>query len=73
MDVETLQAASLALPVRVALAGSGIFLMAGLLTGVWKYAKIAQSPSATAPVYVDIAHRAALMYAFASLVIAALA
>jgi len=31
-----------------------------LLTGAWKYFHIARSPKATAPVYVDIAHRAAL-------------
>ena len=48
---------------------SGAFLLVGLLTGVWKYVCIARSPDATAPVYVDVAHRASLMYAFASLVL----
>lgn len=58
---------------KLALTASGVFLLTGLLTGVWKYACIARSPTATAPVYVDIAHRAALLYSFAALVIAMLA
>lgn len=49
---------------------SGAFLLAGLLTGVWKYLCIRASDEAVAPHYVDIAHRAALMYSFATLVIA---
>ncbi len=51
---------------------SGLFLLNGMLTGVWKYAKIMSSPEHVAPVYVDIAHRASFFYSFASLVIAAL-
>lgn len=43
--------------------------MAGLLFGAWKYIHIHTSDKAQAPVYVDIAHRAALMYAFACLII----
>ncbi|MGL4310659.1 MAG: hypothetical protein ACRCSU_09245 [Paracoccaceae bacterium] len=41
------------------------FLFTGLLTGVWKYLEMRRSKQAVAPVYVDIAHRAALMYSFA--------
>lgn len=41
------------------------FLFTGLLTGVWKYLAMRRSEQAMAPVYVDIAHRAALMYSFA--------
>lgn len=51
---------------------SGLFLLTGMLTGVWKYAKIMASPEHKAPAYVDIAHRASLLYSFASLVIAKL-
>jgi hypothetical protein len=54
----------------VAITASGVFLLAGLITGVWKYLCIRSSDDATAPYYVDTAHRAALMYAFAALVIA---
>lgn len=53
----------------IALVAAGSFFLAGLLGGVWKYACIALRPSATAPVYVDVAHRAALLYAFACLLI----
>lgn len=56
--------------VQLALVAAGLFFLAALLTGVWKYAAIARSPQATAPVYVDIAHRAALMYAFAAILLA---
>ena len=54
---------------KIAIIGSGIFFMTGLLTGVWKYLAIMKSPNHQAPIYVDIAHRAALMYAFACLVL----
>ena len=47
----------------------GLFLT-GLGTGLWKYRKMATSPRTEAPIYVDICHRAALMYAFACLVLA---
>ncbi len=48
---------------------AGGFLLAGLSFGVWKYAQIARSPKAQASTYVDIAHRAALLYSFACLVV----
>lgn len=51
------------------LLAAGVFFMTGLLTGWWKYRCIAASAEATAPVYVDIAHRAALMYAFSAMLI----
>jgi len=55
---------------RIALGASGIFFMTGLLTGVWKYLCIRQSHKAEAPHYVNTAHRAALMYAFAAQLLA---
>jgi hypothetical protein len=58
--------------VKIALLFSGIFLLNGMLTGIWKYAKIMRSAEHKAPVYVDIAHRASFFYAFASLIIAQL-
>jgi hypothetical protein len=51
------------------LLAAGLFFMSGLLTGLWKYLCIARSDTATAPVYVDIAHRASLMYAFSALLL----
>lgn len=58
--------------IKLSLAASGIFLMTGLLTGILKYRRIMTSSEHRAPVYVDIAHRASLLYSFASLVIAKL-
>ena len=60
------------LSIKIALLASGLFLLSGMLTGVWKYAEIMRSPEHKAPVYVDIAHRASFFYSFASLVIAKL-
>ena len=45
---------------RIALLGSGIYFLAGLLTGIWKYRGIMRSPTGQAHPYVDIVHRAAL-------------
>jgi len=51
------------------LLAAGIFFSTGLLTGVWKYGAMMASPTTTAPVYVDIAHRASLMYAFSAILL----
>ena len=59
---------NLAAQITMIAAGS-IFLWA-LLLGVWKYAQIMRSPDGHAHVYVDIAHRAALMYSFATALLA---
>ncbi len=53
----------------VLLAAAGMFLWA-LVLGVWKYRQIATSESHAAHRYVDIAHRAALLYSFALLLVA---
>lgn len=60
------------LSIKIALLVSGIFLLNGMLTGIWKYSKIMSSEKHQAPVYVDIAHRTSFFYSFASLVIAKL-
>lgn len=56
--------------VQIAQLGCGLLFTVGLLTGFWKYRCMITSEEAQAPVYVDICHRTALMYAFASLVLA---
>lgn len=58
---------------RLALACAGALLLTGLLLGVWKYVAIRRSAQAQAPEYVSIAHRAALMYAYATALLALLA
>lgn len=56
-----------------ALISAGVFLLVGMLTGIWKYWHMMRSENALAPTYVDICHRTALMYAFACLVLQQLA
>lgn len=57
---------------RFLLISAGLLFFFGLLFGAWKYACIARSEEAQAPVYVDIAHRAALLYSFACVLVAQL-
>ena len=53
--------------------GAMLFFLTGLLTGSWKYFCIRNSAQAEAPVYVNIAHRAALLYSFAALLLSVFA
>ena len=48
---------------------AGVFFTSGLLTGVWKYVAIMNAETAQAPVYVDIAQRTSLMYAFSAILL----
>jgi len=54
----------------VILAAGLIFLWA-LILGIWKYRQMAAAEDGLAHPYVDTAHRAALMYSFATLLLAA--
>lgn len=56
--------------VALAIVSAGVFFLVALLTGVWKYLEIRGSESASAHPYVDIAHRASLMYSFAAILLA---
>lgn len=58
---------------KIALTAAFIFFMTGLVTGIWKWAHMHRSPEATAPYYVDIAHRSSLLYSFAALLLAVFA
>ena len=54
----------------ICMTSAGCFFLAGLLAGAWKYLQIRRSAEANASRYVDLAHRAALMYAFANVLLA---
>lgn len=56
--------------VLIARLSSGLFFIVGLLSGFWKYRAMITARDGRAPVYIDICHRSALMYAFACLVLA---
>ena len=49
---------------------AGVMFLIALLLGVWKYRQMATSESHLAHPYVDTAHRAALLYSFATLLVA---
>jgi hypothetical protein len=59
--------------VKLCVFASGLFLLAGMGLGVLKYRGMMRSAEHRAPAYIDIGHRAALLYSFAALVLAKLA
>jgi len=58
---------------KIALTAAGIFFMTALLTGIWKYRQMLTREEHVAHPYVDTAHRAALLYSFASVLLAEMA
>jgi hypothetical protein len=67
-------AASMAVQPALALCvlAAGCMFMLGLLTGIWKFAQMWRSKRGLAHPYVDIAHRAALLYSFACVLLGVL-
>jgi preprotein translocase subunit SecG len=61
----------LGIDTKLTLLAAGLIFLLALALGVWKYRQMATSENHLAHPYVDIAHRAALLYAFATLLIAA--
>ena len=55
---------------KAVLLADALMFLCALLLGAWKYSQIATSEDYTAHVYLDIAHRAALLYSFALLLVA---
>jgi hypothetical protein len=55
---------------KAVLLAAGLIFLWALLLGVWKYRQMAASPEGLAHPYVDTAHRAALLYSFATLLLA---
>lgn len=60
----------LGIDTRVTLLLAGLIFLWALVLGLWKYQQMATSANHLAHPYVDIAHRAALMYSFATLLLA---
>jgi hypothetical protein len=56
---------------KITLLAAGLIFLLALVLGVWKYRQIMVAPDRRAHPYVDIAHRAALLYSFATLLLAA--
>ena len=56
--------------VRITLLAAGLIFLLALALGVWKYRQMLVSQDHRAHPYVDITHRAALLYSFATLLVA---
>ena len=54
---------------EIAVLAAGLFFLNALLTGVWKFHQMSNSPDGQAHRYVDIAHRASLLYSFAAMLL----
>jgi hypothetical protein len=63
-------ATALGIDTVLTLLAAGLIFLWALLLGVWKYHGMATSPNHLAHPYIDIAHRAALLYSFATLLLA---
>lgn len=61
---------ALGIDAKITLLFAGLIFLLALVLGVWKYRQIMTSENHQAHVYVDIAHRAALLYSFATLLLA---
>ena len=57
----------------LAISSAGVLFMSALLTGFWKFSCMMKSSEFRAPYYVDIAHRASLMYAYGAILVAVFA
>lgn len=57
---------------RLATPAAGLLLLVGMISGVWKWRAMVASRETRAPLYVDVLHRAALLYACATVVLGAL-
>lgn len=56
---------------KAVLLAAGLIFLLALALGIWKYRQMATAENHLAHPYVDTAHRAALLYSFATLLIAA--
>jgi Ca2+/Na+ antiporter len=61
---------ALGIDTKITLLAGGLIFLLALVLGVWKYRQIMFSDDHRAHPYVDIAHRASLLYAFATLLVA---
>lgn len=63
-------AAPLGIDTAITLLAAGLIFLLALGLGIWKYRQMVTNESHVAHPYVDIAHRASLLYAFATLLTA---
>jgi hypothetical protein len=61
---------TLGIDTRITIFAAGLIFLLALVLGIWKYRQMATSENHLAHPYVDIAHRAALLYSFATMLVA---
>jgi heme/copper-type cytochrome/quinol oxidase subunit 2 len=61
---------SLGIDTIVTVLAAGLIFLLALVLGIWKYRQMATAENHLAHPYVDIAHRAALLYSFATMLVA---
>jgi hypothetical protein len=61
---------SLGIDTLATIFAAGLIFLLSLVLGIWKYHQMATSENHLAHPYVDIAHRAALLYSFAAMLVA---
>jgi heme/copper-type cytochrome/quinol oxidase subunit 2 len=61
---------SLGIDTIVTILAAGLIFLLALILGIWKYRQMATAENHLAHPYVDIAHRAALLYSFATMLVA---
>lgn len=61
---------TLGIDTKITLLAAGLIFLLALVLGIWKYREMMTSENHLAHPYVDIAHRAALLYSFATLLLA---
>jgi hypothetical protein len=60
----------LGIDTSVTVLAAGLIFLVALCLGIWKYKQMATSENHLAHPYVDTAHRTALLYSFATLLVA---
>src|SRR5687768_8321834 len=70
MSAHSVEGMELGGDTKAVLAAAGFMFLLALVLGVWKYRQMLASEDGLAHPYVDIAHRAALLYSFATLLVA---
>lgn len=65
------QVIQLGIDTQLTVLAAGLIFLLALILGVWKYRQMATNENHLAHPYVDIAHRASLLYSFATMLLAA--
>jgi hypothetical protein len=70
VEVESGSTLQLGGDTKAVLLAAGLIFILALVLGIWKYRQMAAAKDGLAHPYVDTAHRAALLYSFATLLLA---